>query len=158
MSKQKTNVKDLNIGTSQILALLTNMLDLTKKQRVDLEEIGDNVYKQLLRNTKNQIKAIANTAGNSTANDLFIDALNAYDRELYDEFPDADDLIILILDCIELFRIAHGKTSQGKETLYDNALLKILSDLSFQRKPQYVLYDPYMTKKKGSKIIPYEDD
>lgn len=150
-------MKDGNLDTSQALALLSNMLDLTKKQWADLEEVGDNFYKQLLRNTKNQIMVIANTAGDSTANDLFIDALNAYDRELYSEFPDAEDLINLTLDCTELFRLAHGKTSQRKVTFLENALEKILKGLSFQRKPQYIIYDPYTTKKKTSNIITYED-
>lgn len=147
-----------SLGTSQALALLTNMLDFTKKQRADLEVIGDNIYKQLLRNAKNQIRAIANTAGDSTANDLFIGVLNAYDRELYSEFPDTEDLMDLIVDCIELFRIAHGKTSQRKETFYENAMEKVLKGLSFQRKPQFIFYDPYMTKKKDSNVIPYEDE
>jgi hypothetical protein len=156
--KQTSNNSDIGLGTSQVLALLTNMLDLTKKKTLDLEEIGDNIFKQIVGNTKNQIKVIANTAGDSTANDLLIDALNAYDRELYSEFPLAEILIDRLLDCTELFRIAHGKTSQGNDTFYKNASLKTLSDLAFQRKPQFIRYDSYMPKKKGPNVIPYEDD
>ena len=156
MSKQTSNVSDL--AKVNAIALMQNMLEMTKKHRLELEDIGDNIYKQLLQNAKNQIITIANTAGNSTANDLFIDALNAYDRELYSEFPDTEDLIILISDCIELFRIAHGKTSQGDKAFYKNASIKALSDLSFQRKPQYVLYDPYKPRRKASKVIEYEDE
>ena len=158
MSKQKSNKSDVSLGTSQVLALLSNMLDLNKKQRVELEEIGDNVFKRLVGNTKNQIRVIANTAGDSTANDLLIDALNAYDRELYSEFPLAEILIDKLLDCAELFRIAHGKTSQGDKAFYKNASIKALSDLSFQRKPQYVLYDPYKPRRKASKVISNEDE
>lgn len=158
MSKQTSNKSDVSLGTSQVLALLTNMLDLDKKQRVELEAIGDNIFKELVGNTKNQIKAIANTAGNSTANDLLIDVLNAYDRELYSEFPLAEKLIELLLDCTELFRIAHGKTSQGDKTFYQNVSLKALSDLAFQRKPQHIIYDPYMQRKKASKVILNEDE
>lgn len=149
---------DINLGTGQMVAFLSNMLDLTKKRQTDLEKIGDNIYKQLLQTTKNQIVAIANTAKNSTANDLFIDALNAYDRELYSEFPLAEELFDRILDCIDLFRIAHGKSAQGKETFFDNALEKALSDLSFQRKPQFIHYDSYMSKKSTPKLIPYKDE
>jgi len=149
---------DVSLGTGQVLALLTNMLDLSKKQRVELEQIGDNIFKQLVGNTKNQIQVIANTAGDSTANDLLIDALNAYDRELYSEFPLAEALIDRLLDCAELFRIAHGKTSQGDKTFYKNVSAKALSDVSFQRKPYYAFYDPYVSKRKASKIIPYEDE
>ena len=158
MSKQTSNKSDVSLGTSQVLALLTNMLDLDKKQRVELEAIGDNIFKELVGNTKNQIKAIANTAGNSTANDLLIDVLNAYDRELYSEFPLAEKLIELLLDCTELFRIAHGKTSQGDKAFYQNVSLKALSDLAFQRKPQHIIYDPYMQRKKASKVILNEDE
>ena len=148
---------DISLGQGQVIAFLSNMLDLTKTHREELEGIGDNIYKELLRSTKNQIMAIANTAGNSTANDLFIDSLNAYDDELYDEFPCAEILLDRIRDCIKLFRIAHGKSAQGKETLFDNALIKALSDLSFQRKPQFIHYDPYITKRKSSHIIDYGD-
>jgi len=158
MGTQKSNKSDVSLGTNQVLALLSNMLDLDKKQRVELEEIGDNIFKQLVGNTKNQIQVIANTAGDSTANDFLIDALNAYDRELYSEFPLAENLIDKLLDCTELFRIAHGKTSQGDKTFYKNASLKTLSELAFQRKPQHILYDPYMRGKKASEIIPYEGD
>lgn len=158
MGNQTSKKSDVSLGTSQVLALLANMLDLDKKQRVELEEIGDNIFKQLVGNTKNQIQVIANTAGDSTANDLLIDALNAYDHELYSEFPLVEDLIDKLLDCAELFRIAHGKTSQVDKTFYKNASLKTLSDLSFQRKPQYVLYDPYMPRRKASKIILNEDE
>jgi len=158
MSKQTSKTSDVNLGTSQVLALLTNMLDLNKKQRGELEEIGDNIFKQLVGNTKNQIRVIANTAGNSTANDCLIDALNAYDRELYSEFPLAEILIDRLLDCAELFRIAHGKTSQGDKMFFKSASLKALSDLAFQRKPQFINYDPYMRGRKASKVIPYEDE
>ena len=158
MSKQTSKTRDISLGASQVLSLLTNMLDLKKKERVELEGIGDNIFKQLVGNTKNQIRVIANTAGDSTANDLLIDAINAYDRELYSEFPLAEILIDLLLDCAELFRIAHGKTSQGDKIFFKNASLKALSDLAFQRKPQFIHYDPYMTKRKNSRIIPYEDD
>lgn len=158
MSKQKSKNSDISLGASQVLALLTNMLDLTKKQTIELEEIGDNIFKQLVGNTKNQIRVIANTAGDSTANDLLIDALNAYDRELYSEFPLAEILIDRLLDCAELFRIAHGKTSQGDKTFYKNVSVKALSDLSFQRKPQLIRYDPYVSRRRASRAIPYEDE
>lgn len=155
-----SNIKksDIGLGTSQVLALLSNMLDLDKKQRVELEEIGDNIFKELIGNTKNQIQVIANTAGDSTANDLLIDALNAYDRELYSEFPLGEDLIDYLLDCVELFRIAHGKTAQGDKLFYKNASIKALSDLSFQRRPRFIQYDSYMTKKKAPNLIPYEKE
>lgn len=146
MSKQKSNISDL--AKVNAIALMQNMLEMTKTQRVKLEEIGDNVYKQLLRNAKNQIRAIAYTAGNSTANDLFIDALNAYDAELYDEFPNAEILLDRISDCLALFRIAHGKSSQGEVQLYYTALLKSFSEVSMQQNPQYFYFDPHREKEK----------
>ena len=158
MGKKTSKTSDISLGTSQVLALLSNMLDLNKKQRVELEEIGDDVFKKLVGNNKNQIRVIANTAGDSTANDLLIDALNAYDRELYSEFPLVEALIDKLLDCAELFRIAHGKTSQGDKEFYKKASLKTLSDLSFQRKPQHILYDPYKPRREVSKIIEHEDE
>ena len=158
MNKQTRKDREISLGTSQVLALLTNMLDLAKKQRGELEEIGDNIFKQLVGSTKNQIRVIADTAGDSTANDFLIDALNAYDRELYSEFPLAEDLIDLLLDCAELFRIAHGKTSQGDKAFFKNASIETLSALAFQRKPQNVLYDPYKPRRKASKVIEYEDE
>ena len=162
MGKQTSNNNDISLGMSQVVAFLTNMLDLTKTKRIELEQIGDNIYKELLQDGKNQIMAIANTAGSSTANDFFIDALNAYDDELYDEFPDVDILIDKIRDCIKLFRIAHGKSAQGDKALFDNAAIKALSNASFQRKPQFpqiITYDPYMRKKQNTdKIVNYKGD
>jgi len=156
VNKQTT---DGNLGASQVLALLTNMLDLTKKDRLELEEIGVNIYKELFQIAKNQIRIIANTAGDSTANDLLIDALNAYERELYSEFPLAEDLIDYLLDCAELFRIAHGKTAQGDKIFYKNVSLKALSDISFQRKPQFITYDSYMKKKQNApNVVRFEDE
>jgi len=155
-------MSDINLGTNQVVAFLTNMLDLTKTKRKELEDIGNNIYKELLRQGKNQIMAIANTAGNSTANDLFIDALNAYDDEIYDEFPNADILLDKIRDCIKIFRIAHGKSAQGDKALFDNAAIKALSDVSFQRKPQFpqfITYDPYKRRKQNNgNIINYEEE
>jgi hypothetical protein len=149
MSKQTTNISDL--AKVNAIALMQNMLEMTKTHRTELEEIGDNAYKQLLQNAKNQIRAIANTAGNSTANDLFIDALNAYDDELYDEFPNVEDLIILISNCMKLFRIAHGKSSQGEVQLYYTALLKSFSEVSMQQNPQYFYFDPHRDGKDKKK-------
>ena len=149
MSKQTSNINDL--AKVNAIALMQTMLTMTKEHRGELEEIGDNVYKQLLQNAKNQIKAIANTAGNSTANDLFIDALNAYDRELYSEFPLAEEMHDRILDCIELFRIAHGKSSQGEVQLYYTSLLKSFSEVSMQQNPQYFYFDPHRDREKGKK-------
>ena len=149
MSKQTSNVSDL--AKVNAIALMQNMLEMTKRHRGELEEIGDNIYKQLLQDAKNQIVAIANTAGNSTANDLFIDALNAYDDELYDEFPNADELIERISDCIKIFRIAHGKSSQGEVQLYYTALLKSFSEVSMQQNPQYFYFDPHRDGEKKKK-------
>lgn len=149
MSKQTSNINDL--AKVNAIALMQTMLTMTKEHRGELEEIGDNVYKQLLQNAKNQIKAIANTAGNSTANDLFIDSLNAYDRELYSEFPLAEEMRDRILDCIELFRIAHGKSSQGEVQLYYTSLLKSFSEVSMQQNPQYFYFDPQREREKGKK-------
>lgn len=149
MSKQTTNVSDL--AKVNAIALMQNMLEMTKKHRSELEKIGDNIYKQLLQEAKNQIVAIANTAGNTTANDLFIDGLNAYDDELYDEFPNADILLDKISDCIKIFRIAHGKSSQGEVQLYYTALLKSFSEVSMQQNPQYFYFDPHRDGEKKKK-------
>lgn len=149
MSQQKSNVSDL--AKVNAIALMQNMLEMTKKHRGELEKIGDNIYKELLQNAKNQIMVIANTAGNSTANDLFIDALNEYDDELYDEFPCAEILLDRISDCIKLFRIAHGKSSQGEVQLYYTALLKSFSEVSMQQNPQYFYFDPHRDREKGKK-------
>lgn len=149
MSKQPTKIRDL--AKVNAIALMQNMLEMTKKQRTELEAIGDNVFKQLLQDGKKQIMAIANTAGNSTANDLLIDALNAYDAELYDEFPCAEILQDRIIDCIKIFRIAHAKNSQGEVQLYHTALLKSFSEVSIQQPPQYFFKDPYSDRGKEKK-------
>ena len=136
------------------------MLDITKTRKKELESISSNIFKIRLQNSTNLLIAVANTAGNSVANDMFIDGLIKLLRETYDKWPNAEDIAILILDAIELFWIAVGKHAQGKETLYDNALIKALSDLAFQKKAQFIQYDSYMKhrKRNESGVIRYKDD
>lgn len=141
-------MSDLNLAASQVVAFLSNMLDLTKTKRGELESVGPTIPKATLQNSTNLLIAVANTAGNSIANDMFIDKLNALFRETYDKYPNADVMADLILDAIELYWIAVGKHFQGKETLFDKALQKALSEVAFQRKPQQILYDGYMRKKR----------
>lgn len=151
---------DINLGATQVVAFLSNMLDITKTRKKELESISSNIFKIRLQNSTNLLIAVANTAGNSVANDMFIDGLIKLLRETYDTYPNAEDLAILILDAIELFWIAVGKHAQGKETLYDNALIKALSDLSFQKKAQFIQYDNYMKRKNQniSNVLRYQDE
>lgn len=151
---------DINLGATQVVAFLSNMLDITKTRKKELESISSNIFKIRLQNSTNLLIAVANTAGNSVANDMFIDGLILLLRETYDRWPNAEDLSILILDAIELFWIAVGKHAQGKETLYDNALIKALSDLSFQKKAQFIQYDNYMKRRNRniSNVVRYQDD
>lgn len=153
-------MSDISLGASQVVAFLSNMLDLTKTKRKELEDISSNLFKIRLQNSTNLLIAVANTAGNSTANDLFIDRLIILLRETYDQYPNADIMADLILDAIELYWIAVGKHFQGKESLFDTALVKSLSDLSFQKKPQFLMYDSYMKNKKhnDSNVVRYQDE
>lgn len=152
-------MSDISLGATQVVAFLSNMLDLTKAKKKELEGVSSNIFKIRLQNSTNLLIAVANTAGNSVANDMFIDKLIKLLRETYDKYPNAEIMYDLILDAIELYWIAVGKHFQGKETLFDNALVKALSDLSFQRKPQFIQYDPYMQKRRQntSNVVRYAD-
>ena len=150
-------MSDISMCATQVVAFLSNMLDLTKTKRKELESISNNIFKVRMTNSTNLLIAVANTAGNSVANDMFIDRLIKLLRETYDKYPNAEIMADLILDAIELYWIAVGKHFQGKEELFDKALIKALSDLSFQKKPQFIQYDSYM-KKQSPNIVRFKDE
>lgn len=134
--------KSKDEATINVVNIMINMLDIVQTKRKELEGAGNNLFKSTLADQTNILLTIANTAANSTANDMFIDTLVALFREIYDEFPNADDLKEYILDCMELYWIAIGKHFQAKEQLFDKAILKAFGEISLRRQPRYLYFDP----------------
>ena len=154
MSQRQNKYSMENLATINAINLMEKMLDLVQKQNKELGTTGGNIFKSTLASHTSILIAIANTAGDSTANDLFIDGLIALYREIYDDFPNVDDMKDLILDCWELYWIAVGKHFQSKEQLSDKALMKSFGEISLHRKPHNLYYD---NKGKSKEVKTFED-
>lgn len=153
MSKRKDYSTD-SLATINAINIMEKMLDIVQKHKKDLESVGSNIFKSTLGNQSKILLAIANTAGNSTANDLFIDSLTTLYRETYDDFPNANTMKDLVLDCLELYWIAVGKHFQSKEKLFDKSLLKAFGEISLHQRPRNVYYDK---NRKKEEVKTFED-
>lgn len=154
MSQRQNKYSMENLATINAINLMEKMLDLVQKQKTELETRGGNIFKSTLANHANILITIANTAGNSTANDMFIDSLVTLYREIYDDFPHTETMKDLILDCLELYWIAVGKHFQSKEQLSDKALMKSFGEISLHRKPHNLYYDK---NGKSKEVKTFED-
>jgi len=154
MSQGQNKYSMENLATINAINLMEKMLDLVQKQKKELETMGGNIFKSTLANHTNILITIANTAGNSTANDMFIDSLVALYREIYDDFPHTETMKDLILDCLELYWIAVGKHFQSKEQLSDKAIEKSFGEISLHRKPRNLYYDK---NGKSKEVKTFED-
>lgn len=153
MSKRKDYTTD-SLATINAINIMEKMLDIVQKHKTDLEKMGGNIFKTILGSQTRILLAIANTGGNSTANDLFIDSLTLLFREIYDDFPNATDMKDLVLDCLELYWIAIGKHFQAKEQLFDKSLLKAFGEISLHQRPRNVYYDK---NRKRNEVKTFED-